>query len=70
MRKNVARAKTNKAVAKRFKITGSGKIVRHKAGRRHLAASKSRKRKRMLSQPAVVESKLKEHIIELLPFGL
>ena len=32
MRKKVARAKTNKAVAKRFKVTGSGKIVRHKTG--------------------------------------
>ena len=28
--------KTRKAVAKRFKITGTGKVMRSRAGRRHL----------------------------------
>ncbi len=38
--------KTNKAVRKRFKITGTGKILRSKAGRRHLAGSKKSKKRR------------------------
>ena len=28
--------KTRKSVTKRFKITGTGKVLRHRAGRRHL----------------------------------
>ncbi len=38
--------KTNKAVKKRFKITGTGKILRSRAGRRHLAGSKKSKKRR------------------------
>ncbi len=38
--------KTNKAVRKRFKITGTGKVMRHRAGRRHLASSKKAKKRR------------------------
>ena len=40
--------KTNKAVKKRFKITGTGKVKRAKQGRRHLLTDKSSKRKRSL----------------------
>lgn len=69
MRKSVARSKTNKSVAKRFKITGRGKILRHKTGRRHLLTSKSRSRKRRLAKVVTVDSGLKAHIFELLPHG-
>ena len=40
--------KTKKSAAKRFKKTGSGKIVHHHSGHRHLATKKSPKRKRHL----------------------
>ena len=40
--------KTKKSAAKRFKKTGSGKIVHHQGGNRHLATKKSPKRKRRL----------------------
>lgn len=40
--------KTRKSVAKRFKKTATGKILHKKPGRRHLAASKTRKQKRRL----------------------
>ncbi len=40
--------KTKKSAAKRFKKTGSGKIVHHQGGHRHLATKKSPKRKRHL----------------------
>ena len=40
--------KTKKSAAKRFKVTGSGKIVHHQGGNRHLATRKSPKRKRRL----------------------
>jgi large subunit ribosomal protein L35 len=41
MPKPIARRKTKKAAAKRFKITAKGKILRRKPGLRHLASSKS-----------------------------
>ena len=40
--------KTKKSAAKRFKKTGSGKIVHHQGGNRHLSTKKSPKRKRHL----------------------
>lgn len=38
--------KTRKAVAKRFKITGTGKLTRNKQGKRHLLEHVSSKTKR------------------------
>ncbi len=38
--------KTKKAVAKRFKITGTGKLTRYKQGKRHLLEKISSKTKR------------------------
>ncbi|CUQ66242.1 50S ribosomal protein L35 [Candidatus Nitrospira inopinata] len=46
--------KTHKGASKRFAKTGSGKIVRRKAGKRHLLSHKKRDRKRRLSGAAVV----------------
>lgn len=46
--------KTKKAIKKRFKITGTGKLMRSKQGRRHILTKKSPKRKRHLKNPAVV----------------
>ena len=44
--------KTKKSAAKRFKKTGSGKIVHHQGGHRHLSTKKSPKRKRRLRKDA------------------
>ncbi len=49
--------KTNKSVAKRFKITKKGKVRRYRAGVGHLNSHKSRKRKRHLRHPLVHEGK-------------
>ena len=46
--------KTRKGVAKRIRVTKTGKIVRRKAGRRHLLSNKSRKRKRQLRTTTTV----------------
>ncbi|HOC92046.1 MAG TPA: 50S ribosomal protein L35 [bacterium] len=46
--------KSHSGARKRFKQTGSGKIVRKKEGMGHLLSSKSRKRKRRLNKIAVV----------------
>jgi large subunit ribosomal protein L35 len=44
--------KTHKGAAKRFKVTGTGKIRRSQAGRGHLKLAKSRKRFRTLKNDA------------------
>ncbi|RDD40536.1 50S ribosomal protein L35 [Trichoplax sp. H2] len=49
--------KTVKAVVKRFKMLGSGKIKRWKCGRRHLALSKSKKNRRHLRKPTFCSNK-------------
>ncbi len=47
--------KTKKSAAKRFKITASGKVLRTKAGRRHLMQSKNPKRRRGLRAVGAVD---------------
>ncbi len=69
MPKAIARRKTKKAVAKRFKVTGSGKVLRAHAGRRHLLSSKSAKRKRKLAKSAVVDVTDEARIKLNLPFA-
>ncbi len=46
--------KSHRASKKRFKITASGKLVRHHAGKSHILTKKSRKRKRHLRKNALV----------------
>ena len=46
--------KTNSSAKKRFTITGTGKVKRSKAFKRHILTKKSTKRKRRLGHPAIV----------------
>lgn len=46
--------KTSKSAAKRFKVTGTGKIVRHHSHARHILTKKPRKRVRKLAGDALV----------------
>lgn len=61
--------KTRKAVAKRFKVTGSGKVLRRKQGKRHILQKKSSKRKRSLSKVALVASTDVWAVKQNLPFA-
>lgn len=47
--------KTNRSAAKRFKLTGSGKIARRRQGLRHILTKKNAKRKRRLGQATLVD---------------
>ena len=49
--------KTYKAAAKRFRVTGSGKIVRTKGGKSHLRRRTSKRTKRKLDKMLVVENR-------------
>jgi large subunit ribosomal protein L35 len=69
MPKPIARSKTKKAVAKRFKITSTGKVLRSQSSRRHLMSSKNAKRKRQLAKSARVDETDIARIKANLPFG-
>ncbi|MCX5749839.1 MAG: 50S ribosomal protein L35 [Candidatus Saganbacteria bacterium] len=60
--------KTRKAAAKRFRFTGTGKIVRRKAYKRHILESKTSKQKRRLSKDILV-SKSDEHRVRSMLAG-
>ncbi|MBM3875145.1 MAG: 50S ribosomal protein L35 [Verrucomicrobia bacterium] len=62
-------SKTRKAVAKRFKVTGTGKVLRRHAGMRHLLQHKSSKRRRQLGKVALVSKSDMRRIIRNLPFS-
>ena len=47
--------KTHKAAAARFKVTGTGKLVRNRPGKRHILTKKTSKRKRKLGKQALVD---------------
>jgi large subunit ribosomal protein L35 len=61
--------KTRKAVAKRFKITGTGKVLFRGAGRRHLLQTKSSKRRRSLRKASVLGPTDTYRITQNLPFS-
>jgi len=49
------KVKTNSSAKKRFTVTGTGKIKRKKAYKRHILTKKSNKQKRNLGQPGIVK---------------
>ncbi|MFA5354020.1 MAG: 50S ribosomal protein L35 [Thermodesulfovibrionales bacterium] len=60
--------KTHRGAAKRFKVTGSGKIKRYKANRSHMLTGKPAKRMRSLRQSALVPEVLHDNIRKLIPY--
>ena len=60
--------KTNRGAAKRFKLTGSGKIKRNKAFTSHILTKKTTKRKRNLRQSGLVDSANDKAIRKILPY--
>ena len=61
--------KTRKSVAKRFKITATGKVMRMRAGKRHLLAGKSPKRRRSLGTGVEVDPTDAYRVKQNLPFS-
>jgi large subunit ribosomal protein L35 len=60
--------KTHKGAAKRFKVTGSGKIKRAKAYKSHILTKKSPKRKKNLAKSTLVDQSDIRRIKSLLPY--
>ncbi|PYJ04122.1 MAG: 50S ribosomal protein L35 [Verrucomicrobia bacterium] len=61
--------KTRKSVAKRFKLTATGKVLFRGAGRRHLLQGKSPKRRRSLRKAALLGPTDLYRIKQNLPFS-
>jgi large subunit ribosomal protein L35 len=64
----VPKIKTNRAAAKRFRVTGSGKIKRNKGFKRHILSSKGKKRKRQLRKATTVAAVEARNIRQLIPY--
>ncbi|XP_074585283.1 large ribosomal subunit protein bL35c [Curcuma longa] len=60
--------KTHKASAKRFRVTGRGKIVRRRARKQHLLGKKNTKRKLRLSKMHPVNRSDYDNVIGALPY--
>ncbi len=61
--------KTHKATAKRFRVTGSGKVVRTKGGKSHLRRRKSKRTKAQFTRMQPVESKkIAQRVRRLAPY--
>ncbi|MCI0469390.1 MAG: 50S ribosomal protein L35 [Nitrospirae bacterium] len=60
--------KTHRGAAKRFKVTGSGKIMRFKAYKSHLLTGKPAKRMRGLRKSTLVPDVQRDNIKKLIPY--
>lgn len=64
-----AMQKTRKSISKRFKITGSGKVMRRSPNTRHLLSSKSRKQRRRANKSKRVDSGFEKKMLASMPFA-
>jgi large subunit ribosomal protein L35 len=60
--------KTHRGAAKRFSLTGTGKVKRSKAYASHILTSKTRKRKRNLRKSTIFEKSDEREIKKLIPY--
>ena len=60
--------KTSRAAAKRFKVTGSAKLVRNKAYKSHILTKKTTKRKRNLRKDIIMDETNVKNMKKILPY--
>jgi large subunit ribosomal protein L35 len=60
--------KTHSASKKRFKVTGTGKVMRFQAFKKHILTKKSTKRKRNLRKSVVASPVNQKTILQLIPY--
>lgn len=60
--------KSHRGAAKRFRKTGSGKIVRGHAHARHILTTKSRKRKRKLDADTLISAADQRRVGRMIPY--
>ena len=60
--------KTSRAAAKRFTLTGTGKLKRMKAGKSHILTKKTTKRKRNLRKATMTDASNIKNMKKILPY--
>jgi len=60
--------KTHRGAAKRFSLTGTGKVRRSKAYASHILTSKTSKRKRKLRKSTILDERDTSNIKRLIPY--
>ena len=60
--------KTNRSAAKRFKVTGTGKLKRFKAYKRHILTKKSAKTKRNLRHSTITDASNVKNMKKIMPY--
>ena len=60
--------KTSRSAAKRFKLTGNGKLKRNKAYKRHILTKKTTKNKRNLRKAAMTDATNVKNMKKILPY--
>ena len=60
--------KTKRAAAKRFKVTGTGKLKRNKANKSHILTKKTTKRKRGLRKATMTDKTNEKNMKQILPY--
>lgn len=60
--------KSNSGAKKRFKVTGTGKVKRKKAGKKHILTKKSSKRKRNLGKDTLVDETQVKSVKQMIPY--
>ena len=61
--------KTSRAAAKRFKVTGTGKLQRNKAYNRHILSKKTTKTKRNLRKATMTDETNVKNMKKILPYA-
>lgn len=61
--------KTNRGAAKRFKRTGTGKLLQRHAFHSHLLTGKNARRRRRLREPQVMSPRDQQRVRKLLPYA-
>ena len=64
------KVKTKSGAKKRFKVTGTGKVKRKHAYKRHILTKKGTKQKRRLGHSAIVKKADESNVRPMLPYAL
>ena len=62
------KVKTSRSAAKRFKLTGTGKLKRNKAYKRHILTKKSAKTKRNLRKAVITDETNVKNMKKIIPY--
>lgn len=66
---DMPKMKTKRAAAKRYKVTGTGKVMRMKANKSHILNKKTRKRKRNLRKQTELDQTNLNTVKKLIPYA-